>query len=152
VPAASLRELRGAPGEPTAAVTAGVAAAGVIQRERFGPAAATPVNANMGPETLRRHCTVDPQGRTLLDTAFERRCAGPVRLAGRSWTGPAARAALPRGQACSEAVLGDIALDPGCTVDRAELTGGCLDALDDLATSWDAQEFEIGVHMLIGAL
>jgi magnesium chelatase family protein len=53
VPAVSLRELRGGPGEPTALVAERVAAARTVQRERFGAAAGSP-------------------GRTLLDTAFER--------------------------------------------------------------------------------
>jgi len=72
VPAVSLRELRGQPGEPTTAVAARVAAARAIQSERFGSAATTPVNATMGPEALRRHCSVEPAGRSLLDAAFER--------------------------------------------------------------------------------
>jgi magnesium chelatase family protein len=72
VPAVSLRELRSGPGEPTAAVAERVAAARAVQHERFGAAAGSPVNATMGPEALRRHCAVDPSGRTLLDTAFER--------------------------------------------------------------------------------
>ena len=72
VPAVSLRELRGGPGEPTAVVAERVRSARALQRERFGPAAPTPVNAAMGPEQLRHWCAVDPQGRTLLDTAFER--------------------------------------------------------------------------------
>lgn len=72
VPAVSLRDLRGGPGEPTAAVAARVAAARAVQRERFGAAAPSPVNAAMGPEALRRHCALDPSGRTLLDAAFER--------------------------------------------------------------------------------
>ena len=49
-----------------------VAAARAIQNERFGTAAGSPVNAAMGPEALRRFCAVEPSGRTLLDTAFER--------------------------------------------------------------------------------
>jgi magnesium chelatase family protein len=72
VPAVSLRELRSGPGEPTAAVAERVAASRAVQHERFGAAAGSPVNATMGPEALRRHCAVDPSGRTLLDTAFER--------------------------------------------------------------------------------
>ena len=72
MPAVGLRELRGGPGEPTAAVAARVAMARHRQRERFGAAAPTPVNAAMGPEALRRHCAVDPAGRALLDRAFEK--------------------------------------------------------------------------------
>jgi len=72
VPAVSLRELRGSAGEPTAAVALRVAAARAIQNERFGSAAGSPVNATMGPEALRRFCAVEPSGRALLDTAFER--------------------------------------------------------------------------------
>jgi magnesium chelatase family protein len=72
VPAVSLRELRSGPAEPTSTVAARVEAARAIQRERFGPAAATPVNATMGTEALRRFCAVDPAGRALLDRAFEK--------------------------------------------------------------------------------
>lgn len=72
VPAVSLRELRGAAGERTAAVAARVAAARALQLARFGSGAATPVNAAMSPEELRRHCALDQAGRALLDAAFER--------------------------------------------------------------------------------
>jgi magnesium chelatase family protein len=72
VPAVSLRELRSGPAERTEAVAARVAAARLIQQERFGAAASTPVNAAMGPEDLRRWCQVDDTGRNLLDRAFEK--------------------------------------------------------------------------------
>ncbi|HYQ83515.1 MAG TPA: ATP-binding protein, partial [Rubrobacter sp.] len=72
VPAVSLRELRSGPAERTEAVAARVAAARLIQQERFGAAASTPVNAAMGPEDLRRWCQVDDAGRSLLDRAFEK--------------------------------------------------------------------------------
>jgi magnesium chelatase family protein len=72
VPAVSLAELRASAGESTAAVAARVAAARAVQLDRFGPQAATPTNSAMGPDQLRRFCAVDPAGRKLLDTAFER--------------------------------------------------------------------------------
>ncbi|HEX2223541.1 MAG TPA: YifB family Mg chelatase-like AAA ATPase, partial [Thermoanaerobaculia bacterium] len=72
VPAVTLKELRGDAGESTAAVAARVAAARLIQLERFGTETTTPINAAMGPDGLRRYCQLDPAGRKLLDTAFER--------------------------------------------------------------------------------
>jgi magnesium chelatase family protein len=72
VPAVTLGELRSAPGEPSAAVAERVLAARQIQRRRFGPGVATPINAAMGPEPVRQHCRLDTTGRRLLDTAFER--------------------------------------------------------------------------------
>jgi magnesium chelatase family protein len=75
VPAVGLAELRSAPGEPTAAVAARVAAARARQVERIGRlgrSVATPVNAALGPEEIRRHATPDAAGQRLLDTAFER--------------------------------------------------------------------------------
>jgi magnesium chelatase family protein len=75
VPAVGLAELRSAPGEPTAAVAARVAAARERQVERIGRlgrGVATPVNAALGPEEIRRHATPDAAGQRLLDTAFER--------------------------------------------------------------------------------
>jgi magnesium chelatase family protein len=72
VPAVTLRELRGTTGEPTAAVAARVETARALQRERFGAGTATPTNAAMGPGDLARHCAIEPSGRALLDTAFEK--------------------------------------------------------------------------------
>ncbi|HKI03636.1 MAG TPA: YifB family Mg chelatase-like AAA ATPase [Thermoanaerobaculia bacterium] len=72
VPAVSLKELRSSAGESTEVVARRVAAARAIQLDRFGPQAATPNNAAMGPEPLRRFCAVDPAGRALLDAAFEK--------------------------------------------------------------------------------
>ncbi|HVR95626.1 MAG TPA: YifB family Mg chelatase-like AAA ATPase [Thermoanaerobaculia bacterium] len=72
VPAVSLKELRSSPGETTAGVAGRVAAARAIQLERFGIGTSTPVNAVMGTEALRRFCVLDPPGRNLLDTAFEK--------------------------------------------------------------------------------
>jgi magnesium chelatase family protein len=72
VPAVSLRELRSGPGEPTAIVAERVQTARQIQQERFGPTASNPVNAAMGPEDLRRWCTVDNAGRSMLDRSFEK--------------------------------------------------------------------------------
>jgi magnesium chelatase family protein len=72
VPAVSLKELRSSAGESTETVARRVAAARAIQLDRFGPGTPTPNNAAMGPEQLRRFCAVDPDGRALLDRAFER--------------------------------------------------------------------------------
>jgi magnesium chelatase family protein len=72
VPAVSLRELRSAPGETSEAVAGRVAAARAVQLERFGAETASPINAAMGPEALRRHCALEPAGRALLDRAFEK--------------------------------------------------------------------------------
>jgi magnesium chelatase family protein len=72
VPAVSLRELRSAPGEGTAEVAARVAAARLLQAERFGPEAPAPTNAAMLPADLVRFCALDATGKTLLDAAFEK--------------------------------------------------------------------------------
>lgn len=72
VPAVTLKELRGDAGETTASVAARVAAAREIQLQRFGAQTSTPINAAMGPDGLRTHCSLDAAGRKLLDTAFER--------------------------------------------------------------------------------
>jgi magnesium chelatase family protein len=72
VPAVSLKELRSSAGESTETVAARIAAARALQVERFGSQVATPTNAAMGPEQLRRFCRVDPAGRALLDAAFEK--------------------------------------------------------------------------------
>jgi magnesium chelatase family protein len=72
VPAVSLKELRSSAGESTETVAARVAAARAVQLARFGSDRATPNNAAMGPEDLRRHCLLDPAGRQLLDNAFEK--------------------------------------------------------------------------------
>ncbi|HSK77917.1 MAG TPA: YifB family Mg chelatase-like AAA ATPase [Thermoanaerobaculia bacterium] len=72
VPAVSLKELRSSGGESTESVALRVATARAVQLERFGPRKATPNNAAMVPEELRRHCLLDPAGRQLLDAAFEK--------------------------------------------------------------------------------
>jgi magnesium chelatase family protein len=72
LPAISLRELQAAPGEPSAAVAARIAAARAVQLARFGAASPSPVNAAMTSEALRRHCRLDAAGQRLLDAAFER--------------------------------------------------------------------------------
>jgi len=72
MPALSLRELRAAPGEPTAVVAPRIAAARAVQFARFGPAFPTPVNAAMAPDDLRRHCRLDSAGQRLLDDAFDK--------------------------------------------------------------------------------
>jgi magnesium chelatase family protein len=72
VPAVTLRELRGSSGDSTAEVAARVAAARAVQLERFGPRVATPNNAALRPDELRRFCRLDEAGRSLLDRAFEK--------------------------------------------------------------------------------
>jgi magnesium chelatase family protein len=72
LPAISLRELRAAPGEPSATVARRIEAARDRQLARFGAASASPVNAAMTPDALRRHCRLDAAGQRLLDQAFEK--------------------------------------------------------------------------------
>ncbi len=72
VPALSLQELKGPPGEASAAVAERVLAARGVQQERFGESCSTPTNAAMNTEALHRHCLLERAARTLLDTAFER--------------------------------------------------------------------------------
>jgi magnesium chelatase family protein len=72
VPAVTLRELRGSAGEATAEVAARVAAARAVQLDRFGLQVATPNNAALRPDELRRFCRLDEAGRSLLDRAFEK--------------------------------------------------------------------------------
>ena len=72
VPALSLQELKGLPGEASAAVAERVLAARDLQQRRFGAVSSTPTNAAMNTEALHRHCILEPAARTLLDTAFER--------------------------------------------------------------------------------
>ena len=72
VPALSLRELKGPPSEPSAAVAERVGAARRRQLERFSASNPSPINAAMSPEDLRRHCVLDADARRLLDAAFER--------------------------------------------------------------------------------
>jgi magnesium chelatase family protein len=72
VPALSLRELRAAPGEPSAAVAARIAAARARQQARFGAGSAAAVNAAMSSKAIARHCGLDAAGRSLLDAAFEK--------------------------------------------------------------------------------
>ncbi len=63
----SVLELKGPPGEPTAAVAARVAVARRIQAERAGA-----LNATMVAEEIERHCALDPTARRILDLAIER--------------------------------------------------------------------------------
>ncbi len=81
VPALSLQELKGPPGESSDAVARRVLSARDLQRRRFDDASSTPTNAAMGTEDLHRHCVLEPAARTLLDTAFER-----LRLSARAVT------------------------------------------------------------------
>jgi len=72
VPAVTLSELRGAPGEASSAVAERVLAARRHQQARFGATCPSPVNAAMDSPALRRHCGLEPDARRLLDTAYER--------------------------------------------------------------------------------
>jgi magnesium chelatase family protein len=71
VPALSLRELRAAPGEPSAVDAARIAAARAQQQARFGAGSAAPVNAAMSSKAIARH-GLDKAGCSLLDAAFEK--------------------------------------------------------------------------------
>lgn len=72
VPAVTLSELKGPPGEASAAVAARVARARQRQLRRFGQGGGCPINAAMGPEEVRRHCRLDAAGQALLDAAYQR--------------------------------------------------------------------------------
>ncbi|MCP3962311.1 MAG: YifB family Mg chelatase-like AAA ATPase [bacterium] len=72
VPALSLQELKGPPGEPSAEVARRVLEAREIQQRRFGADCSAPTNASMGSEDLDRLCVLEPDARRLLDVAFER--------------------------------------------------------------------------------
>ena len=72
VPALSLQELKGPPGEASADVAGRVLAARDLQQQRFGDGCSTPTNAAMSTEALHRHCVLEPEARRLLDSAFER--------------------------------------------------------------------------------
>ncbi len=72
VPAVTLSELKGPPGESSATVAQRVAEARKIQQRRFGPDCSTPVNAAMNSKQLKRHCRLDPKAQALLDQAFEK--------------------------------------------------------------------------------
>ncbi len=71
LPAISLQELRGGPGEPSAVVAGRIACARARQLARFGADSPNPVNAAMAAEDLQRHCPLDAAGRRLLDQAFQ---------------------------------------------------------------------------------
>ena len=72
VPAVSLQELRGAPGEASQPVAHRVARARQRQLDRFGSRCPTPINAAMETAGLRQHAELTDDGRRLLDAAFER--------------------------------------------------------------------------------
>ncbi|MDA8018690.1 MAG: YifB family Mg chelatase-like AAA ATPase [Thermoanaerobaculia bacterium] len=72
VPALSLQELKGPPGESSEDVAQRVLTARQRQRQRFGVRSPTPINAAMAPEEIQRFCNLDPDARRLLDGAFER--------------------------------------------------------------------------------
>ena len=72
VPAISLQELKGPPGESSTDVAARVLAARNLQLQRFGSDCSTPTNAAMSSQDIDHHCHLDAGARSLLDTAFER--------------------------------------------------------------------------------
>ena len=72
VPAVSLGALKGAPGEPSAAVAQRVAAARARQRRRLAGDGARTVNAAMTDAQTRAHCRLESPAQALLDGAFER--------------------------------------------------------------------------------
>ncbi|MEM7584134.1 MAG: YifB family Mg chelatase-like AAA ATPase [Acidobacteriota bacterium] len=81
VPAVSLQELKGPPGEPSRDVARRVLAARAVQQQRFGDDCSTPTNAAMSTERLHTHCVLEPSAQQLLDNAFER-----LRLSARAVT------------------------------------------------------------------
>ncbi len=72
VPALSLAELKGPPGEPTAAVAERVRAARERQKRRLAGDLALPVNGAITDALCRRHCPLERPAQKLLDSAFER--------------------------------------------------------------------------------
>ncbi|MCK6455962.1 MAG: YifB family Mg chelatase-like AAA ATPase [Phycisphaerae bacterium] len=67
VPFGELRQAR--PGTDSATMRAGVLAARLRQRQRFGPHS-TMLNARMGPRRIREHCVLDAEGERLLKQAM----------------------------------------------------------------------------------
>ena len=72
VPAISLDELEGRAGEATAAVASRVAAARAVQASRFEQGTSTPYNASLSGESLNVACDLTTEGRSLLESAFEK--------------------------------------------------------------------------------
>ncbi len=72
VPALSLAELKGPPGEPTAAVARRVRAARERQGRRLAGDLILPVNGAITDALSRRHCPLEPPAQKLIDAAFER--------------------------------------------------------------------------------
>ena len=72
VPSISLEELDGRAGESTATVASRVAAARARQTARFEPGFPTPYNASLSGETLKSACELTEEGRSLLESAFEK--------------------------------------------------------------------------------
>ncbi len=72
VPAVTLEQLEGPPGEASSIVTGRVQAARDVQQRRFDGSAVASSNAVMNGALLRRHCRLDEAGRKLLQGAFER--------------------------------------------------------------------------------
>jgi magnesium chelatase family protein len=72
VPPLKHRELSGDPsGEPSAEIRERVRRARQIQQDRFRRSKIY-CNAHMSPRQIRKHCQVDGEARSLLDTAMER--------------------------------------------------------------------------------
>ncbi len=72
VPAVSLQDLKGRPGESTRTVGARVALARDLQRQRWGFASTNTWNAAMNPDQVRESCRLESSAQTLLDKAFEK--------------------------------------------------------------------------------
>src|SRR5438874_1298859 len=71
VPAVPFQELSAnADGTSSATMRAQVNKARAAQRQRFGPDSHT-LNSRMTTRQLRRHCALDPEGKTLLQTAMD---------------------------------------------------------------------------------
>jgi magnesium chelatase family protein len=71
VPAVKFDELRArAEAEPSASVKQRVDAARSVQNRRFGKESGM-CNARMGPDEMRRYCTLDEAGSELMKQAFE---------------------------------------------------------------------------------
>lgn len=69
--AVSLEELRGPPGEASAAVAERVRLARRVQRRRLVATCEIPVNAAMGDTEVEVHCALAGPARSLLDRAFQ---------------------------------------------------------------------------------
>ena len=72
VPSISLQELDNDSGEPTRTVASRIAAARAVQSARFDSDSPTPYNSALVGDALQEACQLTPEGRTLLESAFEK--------------------------------------------------------------------------------